>query len=286
VSATDRADAGQPAGKDAVKAWLERSGFPLEMEAAVAFRQAGFEVRQSATFSDSQTDKAREIDVLASWPDFLGIIDVSFVLECKASSKPWVVLTSDNAFEGLSRISAFAITSRAAKSALAKRFRKKLGALEKYIKIPSRGGYALHQAFGPESNPAYAAAVSVLKACKSIVTNDENSPVHSFAFPLVIVDAPLFECSLDAKSRELQIVEVGASVFRFTAHVPERAGCCIRVITKKELEKSAEWAKTLAEAIFKELKPEQDKELSKMGADASEFKNLALSAWPNLRPKK
>ena len=81
--------------------WIKKTGFPLEMQAASAFRAAGFEVRQSYTYPDPQSDKGREIDVLAQDPDWIGVIEVSFVLECKASSKPWVVLTSEDALANL-----------------------------------------------------------------------------------------------------------------------------------------------------------------------------------------
>lgn len=87
--------------------WLNKTGFPLEMEAASAFRDAGFDVRQSATYADPQSDKGREIDVLAMDPDLIGIIDISFVVECKSSTKPWVVFTSDDALRNYNRLFAF-----------------------------------------------------------------------------------------------------------------------------------------------------------------------------------
>jgi hypothetical protein len=72
-----------------VKEWLEKQGFLLEMKTAAAFRDAGFEVRQSSHYVDPDTGKSREIDVLARDPDFLGIVDIQFTIECKASKKPW-----------------------------------------------------------------------------------------------------------------------------------------------------------------------------------------------------
>jgi hypothetical protein len=91
------------------------------MEAAAAFRRAGFEVKQSVTYPDPQSDKAREIDVLATQPDIVGVIDVSFVVECKASHNPWIVLMSEDALANYNRLFAFAVTSRAARGILADR---------------------------------------------------------------------------------------------------------------------------------------------------------------------
>jgi hypothetical protein len=56
-----------------VQRWLTGQGFPLEMRTASAFSRAGFEVRQSVLYTDSETAKSREIDILAIAPDVLGI---------------------------------------------------------------------------------------------------------------------------------------------------------------------------------------------------------------------
>ena len=95
-----------------VKEWICTSGFSLEMEAANAFRAAGFDVTQSAIYSDPQTAKGREIDVLARDPDFVGIITISFVLECKSSTKPWVVLLPENGSVLYNRLLTFGVTDR------------------------------------------------------------------------------------------------------------------------------------------------------------------------------
>jgi len=42
-----------------VKDWLLKGGFPLEMKTASAFREAGFEVRQSVNYIDPDTKKLR-----------------------------------------------------------------------------------------------------------------------------------------------------------------------------------------------------------------------------------
>jgi hypothetical protein len=51
---------------DTVKEWTKRSGYPLEFEAARAFRDAGFMVHQGLHYASTSTgEKRREIDVLA-----------------------------------------------------------------------------------------------------------------------------------------------------------------------------------------------------------------------------
>lgn len=244
--------------KKKVLEWIKKTGFPLEMEAASAFRDAGFEVRQSFTYPDPQSEKGREIDVLAQDPDWVGIIDISFILECKSSSKPWVVLTSDDALSNYNRLFAFAVTSGDAKNAISEKISEGKELLS-YLKRPSRGGYGFRQALGDKSDVAYAAAIGAIKACKGIVT--DRAPSHlphlAVAFPVIVVDSPLFECSLK-EDGELQIEEVEKSEFLFSAHIPNEVGCCISVIKKEMLAKFAAEAKQLANTIRQSLKDEEN----------------------------
>jgi len=240
--------------------WLQKTGFPLEMQAAQAFRSAGFDVRQSFTYLDPELAKGREIDVLAQDPDWLGVIEVSFVIECKASTNPWVVLTSNDALSNYNSLFAFAVTSSAAKNALRNKVFKDLGLLSPYIKRDSHGGYGFRQAFGKDNDPAYAAAIGAIKACAG-VAQDRNSPDIprlAFAFPVIVVDAPLYECAL-TNDGELQLTEVEQSEFLFSAHIPEYVGTCIKVVTKAKLQEFAQWAKQLANCIREELKSEEER---------------------------
>ncbi|MBI2313502.1 MAG: hypothetical protein HYU77_13465 [Betaproteobacteria bacterium] len=239
--------------------WLQSTGFPLEMEAASAFRTAGFDVRQSSTFPDPQSDKGREIDVLAQDPDFFGVIEIAFVIECKSSSKPWVVFTSDDALSGYNRLFAFSVMSQAARNALAERFAQ-LSVLGPYIKRPERGGYGFRQALGKEADPAYTAAMAALKACHGVAKDRTSSsiPRLAFAFPVIVVDSPLFECSR-AQDGKLELTGVSNSEFLFSAYIPEHIGCCVKVITREHLPEFATSAKMLANAIREDLKDEEDR---------------------------
>lgn len=235
--------------------WLNTTGFPLEMEAASAFRAAGFDVRQSAVLPDPQSDKGRELDVLAQDPDILGVVEVSFVIECKSSSNPWVVFTSEDALSGYNRLFAFALTSQAAKSSLNKRTNSILW--DKYISRASSGGYGFRQALRKDSDPAYTAAIGALKACNGLAQDREASPIPrlAFAFPVIVIDSPLFECARTAGGH-LTLTEVHHSEFLFSAHIPEHVGCCVHVVTKEHLPTFARWAKELSNEIRKELENE------------------------------
>jgi hypothetical protein len=83
----------------------------LVMEAAQACRDAGFEVRQSAHYSDPESAKSREIDVVAVDPDWSGVVEISFIVECKRSSKPWAMLCSKDTLSDYNRLFAFGVLS-------------------------------------------------------------------------------------------------------------------------------------------------------------------------------
>src|SRR5262245_57945867 len=94
------------------------------MRSAAAFRQAGFEVRQSCHYLDPETNQGREIDVLATDPDYLGVVEIHFVIECKATKKPWVLLASDDTLTGFNRIFTFGVLTKTAINTFVKRLKE------------------------------------------------------------------------------------------------------------------------------------------------------------------
>ena len=247
-----------------VMKWMKSTGFPLEMAAANAFRHAKFEVRQSSTYVDPESGKGREIDVVVTDPDWIGAIDIGFVLECKSSMRPWVVLRSDDAFANYHRFRAFAPMTKSAQAALVA---KSPGvgsaslASMKYIERPSEGGYGLRQALDG-ADQAYAAAMGAVKACFHLVKECESLYYKPAAiyFPVIVVDSPIFECTLQANG-ELALEEVSHSEFMFAAHIPERIGCWVRVVGKVELHRYAAWARELANTLRADLKDQEERVL-------------------------
>ncbi|MCG8643359.1 MAG: hypothetical protein MI862_26770 [Desulfobacterales bacterium] len=246
-----------------ILSWIKKTGFPLEMETAAAFKKANFEVLQSFIYPDSQQNKGREIDVVAHDPDWLGLIEISFVLECKSSKKPWVVLTSEDTLP-YNRLLAFAISTKDAKNVMAKHLMNK-EPLRDIIHSLKANGYGFHQALGNKKDEAYTAVINLAKACTDITIerNVEGFPRIAFAFPVIVIDSPLFEC-LRTDRGEIEIKEVDESSFIFSAYLPERTGCCVQVVKKESLLPFAKRSKQLAAAIRKCLKAEEEAFLSKI----------------------
>ena len=239
-----------------VTKWLEEQGFTLEMRTAACFRKAGFEVRQSSYYVDPESGKNREIDVIAFAPDKdrHGIIKIIFVVECKSSNKPWSLLCSPDVLVGHNIFPAFSVTSE-------KTFRMlcdlKVSELIKkwpWLKKNKLAAYSVRQAMS-DSDVAYAAAISVTKASNFYV---EQSMSYMFAFPIIVVNSPILQCTLD-ENVEIEVKEVTEGEWLFFAN--ENFGNCIRVISIDRLPLFIEEALKLSNQICEDLKPEQEKVL-------------------------
>jgi hypothetical protein len=254
--------------REQVLAWLEKTGFPLEMIAARAFREVGFEVQQSTTYIDSATDKSREIDVLANDPDLMGFVDLSVVVECKSSAKPWVVLMANDALAGYNRLRVFAVMSDPARIALTRGMIDDLK-VASMLHAGGRCGYALRQAFSKEDDPAYAAAMGLISACVGIIPKESFGgwPVVKVVIPVLIVDAPLFECELQPDGN-LLLTEVEMSEFLFSAHVPQHVMCLVRVARKSKLKAIATWANQAMVSLRSDLAAEESRIIKALDAKA------------------
>jgi hypothetical protein len=63
------------------------------------FRLAGFEVYQSALYTDRETGKSRELDVTAHYYqhlDFHNSIEIKLIIECKHAKTPWILFAGEN----------------------------------------------------------------------------------------------------------------------------------------------------------------------------------------------
>lgn len=231
-----------------VRDWLENSGFALELRVASALREAEFEVRQSSYYLDPDSGKGREIDAVAVDSDVLGVFDIYLMVECKSSSKPWVLLTSPDTVGGYNRFMAYALMSASLRNAMIDQLPGLSDRLPWFLKdCPI--AYQVRQAHS-EADAAYSAAMSVAKASIAWLAPSESGRMPSFAavFPVIVVDAPLLQASLAADGT-IEIHEIEEGEWLFTARVPEYFGTCIRVVTSSRFPTFAREAKGAADAL-------------------------------------
>jgi hypothetical protein len=85
---------------DSVKEWLVKQGYPLELRVGQVLRRAEWHVEHGHWYTDPQTGKARETDLVADiWATDDGkprkSVCLQMVIECKSSpGKPWVVFSA------------------------------------------------------------------------------------------------------------------------------------------------------------------------------------------------
>jgi hypothetical protein len=220
----------------------------LELEVAGAFRKAGFDVTQSAVYADPETEKGREIDVIAYSRDAIGLIQVFFVIECKASSNPWVVLINREQHSGPTYYS-LGLAAEATREALPHGALYGNSHLSQLLQMTHSGGYGIRQAFCKDNDPAYGAAISVLKAAKMRASEKTSKPDRLvFAMPVLVVDSPIFECHV-ADNGALEFKEVPISEFFFTAYVPEQTKSVIRIVSRRALPSYASHCVAVSERI-------------------------------------
>ena len=233
-----------------IKNWLSEQGFPLEMQTASIFRKAGFEVRQSNIYSDPETGKSREIDILAINPDVMGVTQIVFVVECKSSKKPWLLMSDPQVLSGYHRVRAFAAVNQNAVEAMVDDS-VLYPLIEKCPWFSKDGltGYSLRTAFS-EKDIAYEAASSAANAAFAYVKRAKNYQ-QRIAFPVIVIESPLIRCSL-ADDGEIQTEELLEGEV-FFQHDDNQA-CCIRVVTlaglAKFVQQGLEVASILREHLF------------------------------------
>lgn len=211
-----------------VEGWLEKQGYPLEMDVARVFAEHGFGVRQGWYFNDPEEDKPREIDIIAHVKSISGHpLVLQFVTECKWSRQPFIVFTYPSQ-RPIELDPALFITNSAGK-----RFIEKLTESGVTRKLPIFNpvgplGYDMKQANLSMKKPsdstdqpnkvkdrddAFDALMKVSKATYSMVQtyertretmkkpgSDTSHVIAYIALPLIVVDGPLFQCYLDERN--------------------------------------------------------------------------------------
>lgn len=237
--------------------WLERTGLPLEMETATEFQKAGFTVAQSSIYADPESERGREIDVVAHARDRTGMVQIYFAAECKASPNPWVVLET-NVKPFAPPVYFFGVGTLIAREAILEDLSSGARKLWPFVQAFETGGYALRQAFSKDSDPAYAAVMSAIKASSALAAEPiSTTPRLVFALPVLVVDSPLFECRRSAEGK-LTIFPTEMSQFYFTAMIPERTSAVVRVVTKRSLPTFVKLCRSLSDNIIEAMQPRVD----------------------------
>jgi hypothetical protein len=178
-----------------VNEWMTRSGYPLEFEAARAFREAGFKVYQGLHYrsSTSGSAKRREIDVLA----VRELMEASprpvrttalWVIECKMTQAPWVVLHGDakgGRWEALGDLPLRPLRTEHVLEVLEPEMDPWV------LRLPDRAGFrAVVADTRFKTDDPYEAFSQVVSAARAVVS-EPASQIPTIAIPMVLIGGPL-----------------------------------------------------------------------------------------------
>lgn len=240
-----------------IRTWLNKQGYPLEMRAARAFRGVSWQSEESiggptkdirweanqSVYYKSSEGKWRELDVEATirqaypgtkpWRAF----DFIAVVECKSNtSKPWVVFSN----EATAGPSIWGVESRAANS-IGRLFLSEISFLAdmeyEFFKVGEHTGYSVVCAFEENNqDQAYAAVSSIVDAAQHYCGFDGNEHTVRcrIVFPIILTQAPIFECYLD--SHNIEHIEPRDSITLYSdARIPGRQYSVIEIVREQAL---------------------------------------------------
>lgn len=212
---------------DHVNEWLAKQGFPLEFRTARALNAHGLRSFQGRYIRDPRTQQLREIDVLASL--HLEAADVlcrvSVVVECKWSREhPWILFIGDESASHEERViqtTASAFGDGVLWHLMADR------TFQQYTerRRPARIAFSGRQAHGEkkQKDQFYDAVQGVVGAAVAVATAEDPPPGHivtgspmiaHLVYPLVVVDAPLFQAFLNGEDLKTEQIPYGTVLWR------------------------------------------------------------------------
>jgi hypothetical protein len=243
--------------------WLTTQGYPLEMRTARAFLKDGH-VTQSGYYFDSESNCYREIDVqvgMSSKRKDDSWLEITLCIEVKSSTeKPWVLFCMDRdspLHPIASVVQRFCSRPMYAWLSRQKRFR---GVRElPLFEIEPNPGHSLVRASlgqGMGEDVAYKAVLSAVKACHWATTRTDMRPgvdtIPIMAIPVVVIDAPLFKCTLDGQGKlQLSRVNMGTLIWHDNRLVPMAPpNVIVNVVTEAGLPDFVERVRSSVETLI------------------------------------
>ncbi|MCU1586969.1 MAG: hypothetical protein JWN31_462 [Frankiales bacterium] len=252
--------------------WLETNGYPLEMRVAKAFREAGANVTASDHYIDPETDKGREIDVVAYRhvvaDNRLALI-VSAVVECKnvPSGKQWVAFQGDGILPGM------LIYRERVASPLGDAWLRGLAESHDVPilnnTVPHAHGITTTHQDGSTRDTAYQAVTGAVHAAvaranrwKAAPTSSADNYVAGVALPVVVLSGDLLVAKLD-DADELQVEPCDHLLVTWREPIAGRELTLVNVVTENALPDFARDFVTTANALTTDRQSAAQRALAK-----------------------
>lgn len=183
-----------------ISRWLSTEGYPLEYECRHVLTSHGFQVSHSEYYFDEQSQQLRELDIRGQLNRIAtrlpGVIaTLMLIVECKAASKPWVVL--DSIRDGMRwwAVGPESVARSAVINTALAMYEANHEEACWLFELPSHDGYSVIEAFrkGSATDPAYSAVQSVVDATlASSGMNLGNAIGVRLTVPVIVIASHLY----------------------------------------------------------------------------------------------
>jgi len=236
--------------------WLKKTGYPLELYGESILSESEFKIINSYLYNDMDTNISRELDLLASLylhKDDMDL-EMTLLIECKKSDKPLILLGNKlNKSNKISLGEYLYISNPNSRI---------IWNLKTDIILPGKSavGFKIIQGFTDGDEFIHKAANTLFKSfydfTKNTVDNieyDIQSNKHTIAIPILLIDAPLLQLSLN-ETNELELEHLDSCILEFRNPSDELEDVfSIPIITKKYFKEFILLYKDLSYAISDNL---------------------------------
>jgi hypothetical protein len=238
--------------------WLNKNGYPLEMNVAKTFSQEGFHVDQSDYFYDEETSNYRELDIIASIERETDNVcyEVRFLIECKYSAEhPWVVFKNKKNEGDSYTLMVMPGDELGRKMAFYYSWHKEIRKLPVLCNHKSIGYAAVETLKNTDKKDnCYSALMSLSKALyfhseKPKFTHRAGRKMSQIFVPIVVIKGKLFEAYLNEKD-EVEIRNVTRSSVSWNNPICGNQSSLIHIVTQDSLVKFCKIAKSSATKLL------------------------------------
>lgn len=243
---------------DNIQKWLAKNGYPLEMQVAKEFKNAGFDIEQSEYYQDRETDTFRELDIIASTSrqSDRAHYSVRTLIECKfCKSNPWLLFTEPGDVQRNFKLIMHPGNALGTQMTSRFVFNKKLWDLPIFSKHAVTG-YAVVESMrkNDKKDNSYAALMGLSKGLNAFsnypkYTHAAGKGICEVFLAVAVISGKLFRVFLD-ETNGTQIEEIERGSVVWSNPVCGNRSCVINIVTDVALPEFCQELKKSSDALW------------------------------------
>ncbi len=207
--------------EDKIYEWLNKTGYPLELFAGSILTAHGFSAMNSYMYKDAENSLIRELDINAykSWGWSEGSLSIDIILECKKSTKPFLLFQNIDGTDISFNIGSYYEPADPVFNSFVKNpFHS--------VKLEGRSaqGFKMVQSF-VDGDEVIRKAVNTLLKASIHWRNEQAEPYfrktcieensHGIFVPVLLLDAPFYGIEI-GDTDEIEIQEIDFGILEIT----------------------------------------------------------------------